>query len=87
MTRLMITLAAAAAGGVSMLADAGSGASGPGTSEITVFGTDPCPRSTDSQVYVCNRRPESRTLSAARRTSSFRARASSASPGRTRRRR
>ena len=31
---------------------------GPATNEITVFGTDPCPRSTDSQVYVCNRRPE-----------------------------
>jgi hypothetical protein len=26
--------------------------------EITVFGSDPCPRSTDTAVYVCNRRPE-----------------------------
>ena len=28
-------------------------------SEITVYGTDPCPRSTDGAIYVCNRRPES----------------------------
>ena len=29
------------------------------TNVITVYGTDPCPRSTESAVYVCNRRPES----------------------------
>ena len=28
-------------------------------SEIEVFGTDPCPRSTDDQVVVCARKPES----------------------------
>jgi hypothetical protein len=28
-------------------------------SEIIVYGTDPCPRSTDDQIYVCSRRPES----------------------------
>ena len=27
--------------------------------EIIVFGTDPCPRSTDDQVVVCARKPES----------------------------
>jgi hypothetical protein len=27
-------------------------------SEITVFGNDPCPRSTSGEIYVCNRRPE-----------------------------
>ena len=27
--------------------------------EIIVYGTDPCPRSTDDQVVVCARRPES----------------------------
>ena len=32
--------------------------SGGKTMEVLVFGTDPCPRSTDSQVYVCTRRPE-----------------------------
>nr|WP_314442613.1 hypothetical protein [uncultured Sphingomonas sp.] len=28
------------------------------TREILVFGTDPCPRSTDDEVVVCARRPE-----------------------------
>jgi hypothetical protein len=28
------------------------------TREIVVFGTDPCPRSTDDEVVVCARRPE-----------------------------
>ena len=28
-------------------------------SEIVVYGTDPCPRSTDDQVVVCARKPES----------------------------
>lgn len=28
-------------------------------SEIIVFGVDPCPRSTDDQVVVCARKPES----------------------------
>ena len=27
--------------------------------EITVFGTDPCPRATDDQVVICRRLPES----------------------------
>jgi hypothetical protein len=57
MTRLTITLAASAAlaGGVALLPTPAAAQS---TSEITVFGTDPCPRSTESTVYVCNRRPE-----------------------------
>lgn len=29
------------------------------TKEIIVFGNDPCPRSTDDEVVVCARRPES----------------------------
>ena len=28
-------------------------------SEIIVYGTDPCPRSTDDEVVVCARKPES----------------------------
>ena len=28
------------------------------TSEIIVYGTDPCPRSTDDEVVVCARKPE-----------------------------
>ena len=27
-------------------------------SEIIVYGTDPCPRSTDDEVVVCARKPE-----------------------------
>jgi hypothetical protein len=58
MTRLMITFAASAAiaGGLALLPTAA--AAQQATSEITVFGNDPCPRSTDSQIYICNRRPE-----------------------------
>jgi hypothetical protein len=26
--------------------------------EIIVYGNDPCPRSTNGEIYVCNRRPE-----------------------------
>ena len=28
------------------------------TAEIIVYGNDPCPRSTDDDIVVCNRRPE-----------------------------
>jgi hypothetical protein len=61
MTRLTISLAATAAlaGGLAGLSTPAVAQGAPSTSEITVFGTDPCPRSTDSQIYVCNRRPES----------------------------
>src|SRR5437868_5559411 len=57
MTRLMISLAAGAAlaAGSALLPTPVAAQS---TSEITVFGSDPCPRSTDTQIYVCNRRPE-----------------------------
>lgn len=58
MTRLMVTLAALAAGGASMAPMPALAQAAPATNEITVYGTDPCPRSTDSAVYVCNRRPE-----------------------------
>jgi hypothetical protein len=34
-------------------------AQGSKISEIIVYGTDPCPRSTDDQVVVCARKPES----------------------------
>ena len=32
---------------------------GSSISEIIVYGTDPCPRSTDDEVVVCARKPES----------------------------
>jgi hypothetical protein len=60
MTRLMITLAATAAvtagfAGLSTSAAAQQSS----VAEIIVYGTDPCPRSTDDQVVVCARHPES----------------------------
>jgi len=59
MTRLMITLAAGTAiavgvGSIPAPAEAQAG----NVAEIIVYGTDPCPRSTDDQVVVCARRPE-----------------------------
>jgi hypothetical protein len=57
MKRLII-LAAAAAAGSPMLPAPALAQVGPTTNQITVYGNDPCPRSTESQVYVCNHRPE-----------------------------
>ncbi|HET7577358.1 MAG TPA: hypothetical protein VFK19_12460 [Sphingomicrobium sp.] len=61
MTRLLITLSAAAAavgGFVALPAPAAAQAPQGNIAEIIVYGTDPCPRSTDDQVVVCARRPE-----------------------------
>jgi hypothetical protein len=58
MTRLIITLAATAALAGGIAAVSTPAAAQQSTNEITVFGNDPCPRSTDTQIYVCNRRPE-----------------------------
>ena len=57
MTKLMLTLAAGAAaiGGFAVLP---APATAQATNEVIVYGNDPCPRSTDSTVYVCTRRPE-----------------------------
>jgi hypothetical protein len=59
MTRLMITLAAtaAAAAGYAVIPTAAV-AQQNAIAEIIVYGNDPCPRSTDDQVVVCARRPE-----------------------------
>lgn len=58
MTRLMIILAgtSVAAGGIAAIP---APALAQQTSQITVYGSDPCPRSTGTEIYVCNRRPES----------------------------
>ena len=57
MTRLMMTIAATAtlAGLVPAPAVAQEST---GRLEVTVYGSDPCPRSTESQVVVCQHRPE-----------------------------
>jgi len=60
MTRLMITLAgsaAVAAGFVALPTPAAAQADN-AISEIIVYGTDPCPRSTDDKVVICARKPE-----------------------------
>ena len=60
MSRLIMILAGtAAAGAASVLLPAAAPAqSSNGMAEILVFGTDPCPRSTDDQIVVCRRLPE-----------------------------
>jgi hypothetical protein len=62
MTRLLISLAATAAvavGFAALPAPALAQQGGGNIAEIVVYGNDPCPRSTDDQVVVCARRPES----------------------------
>ena len=61
MTKLILTAAAAAAlpRGLPRCPRAGAGPQRSRVNEIIVYGTDPCPRSTDDEVVVCARRPES----------------------------
>jgi hypothetical protein len=60
MTRLILPLAASAtlAGGLAAFAAPATAQSGGRVSEIIVYGNDPCPRSTDDEVVVCARKPE-----------------------------
>src|SRR3954467_13835605 len=59
MTKLMITLATAAATGFAVLPPpVEAQTQGSNVAEVIVYGADPCPRSTDDQVVVCARRPE-----------------------------
>lgn len=58
MKTLVFTIAAAAAAGAFAIVPAPAAAQQQGPGEVVVFGNDPCPRSSDSQVYVCTRRPE-----------------------------
>ncbi len=56
---LMSAAVVAAIGGFAALpAPATAQDAAPNVAEIIVYGTDPCPRSTDDQVVVCARRPE-----------------------------
>ena len=57
MNRLMMTIAATAALAGALPAPAIAQES-TGRLEVTVYGSDPCPRSTESQVVVCQHRPE-----------------------------
>jgi hypothetical protein len=61
MSRLLTILAgtaAVAAGAAALPAPATAQESDNSIAEIIVYGSDPCPRSTDDQVVVCARRPE-----------------------------
>lgn len=61
MSKLSLTLGAAAAAiAVAVLPSAPAAAqSSTRVNEIIVYGTDPCPRSTDDEIVVCARKPES----------------------------
>ena len=59
MSKLSLTLGAAAIGLVGLLTPAAPAlAQSTKVSEIIVYGTDPCPRSTDDEIVVCARKPE-----------------------------
>jgi len=60
MKKLYLTAAVAALSGGAMLAlpSVAPAQSGSRIAEIIVYGNDPCPRSTDDQVVVCARKPE-----------------------------
>jgi hypothetical protein len=58
MRSLAIMLAVTAVGG-GLIVPSGPAAAQQGTTaEVVVYGNDPCPRSSDDQVVVCSRRPE-----------------------------
>ncbi len=60
MSKLPIAFGAAAiaAGALALGAAPASAQSNQRVTEIVVFGTDPCPRSTDDEIVVCARKPE-----------------------------
>jgi hypothetical protein len=61
MSKLIFPLAATAAlaGGLAALASPAAAQDSDRINEIIVYGNDPCPRSTDDEVVVCARKPES----------------------------
>ena len=59
MSKLSLAIGAAAIGLVGLaLPSAPALAQQTKVSEIIVYGTDPCPRSTDDEIVVCARKPE-----------------------------
>jgi hypothetical protein len=58
MIRVTIALGALAATAAGLLAMSTPAQAQASVSEVIVFGSDPCPRSTDSEVVVCARKPE-----------------------------
>lgn len=61
MSKLLIPLASAGAAALALAGTAPAAAQQSGgttIAEVIVYGDDPCPRSTDSEVVVCARKPE-----------------------------
>ena len=60
MSKMIFPLAAATAlaAGLAALPAPAAAQAGERISEIIVYGNDPCPRSTDDEVVVCARKPE-----------------------------
>lgn len=60
MSKLLISLASAGAlaAGLAVAATPAAAQESVSIAEVIVFGDDPCPRSTDSEVVVCARKPE-----------------------------
>lgn len=59
MSKLSLSLGAAAIGLAALVAPSAPAlAQNAKVSEIIVYGTDPCPRSTDDEIVVCARKPE-----------------------------
>jgi hypothetical protein len=57
-TTLMGAAIIAVASGFAALPEQAVAQAAPNVAEVIVYGTDPCPRSSDDQVVVCARRPE-----------------------------
>lgn len=57
-TTLMSAAAIAVTAGIAAMPAPAIAQAAPNVAEIIVYGSDPCPRSTDDQVVVCARRPE-----------------------------
>ena len=57
-TTIISAAVIAIAGGFAALPMPAGAQAQPTVAEILVYGNDPCPRSTESAIYVCNRRPE-----------------------------
>ncbi|HET9355265.1 MAG TPA: hypothetical protein VFO42_03765 [Sphingomicrobium sp.] len=58
MSKMLLALGTATAAATLALAPAPLAAQNARVSEVIVYGTDPCPRSTDDEVVVCARKPE-----------------------------
>ena len=58
MIRVTIALGALAATAAGLAATSTPASAQSRMSEVIVFGSDPCPRSTDSEVVICARKPE-----------------------------